>query len=232
MNIKDVGSDAADGAPTAMVGRDRDEKARVRMLLSRAAAHRSQADTASARKKLAEAFALAERLRLARELADCALECARILLAEARPEKMPEVDDCLIAAHRLVERAGYDRRRADLQLLTADLKLREGYRDLAHAALAATIAIVRNGWWGHLPELTRMIDLGDFDDLRPALGALQQRQLEYDRIADTALADPAFRAELSRTLEAITIQLALDDMPRHVQRHYAIELLDAKTPRN
>ncbi|MEO1609655.1 MAG: hypothetical protein AAFR90_09985, partial [Pseudomonadota bacterium] len=113
----------------------------------------------------------------------------------------------------------------ELHLGRAELAYARGDGAGRHAALAKAIAVIRDGWWVHLPRLAALVDAGGCDDLRPALASLKTAAADYQTQADarwqeiedfiagrerqewaaedTLLADPARRARCAEIMQAI-----------------------------
>ncbi len=211
-------------------------------------------DAKAANEPLREAEAIAARGPMPLFMTDAHLLHARIALSQGDFAAARRKRD---AALDLVAKHGYGRAAPELALLTAEIARAENSANGKAAIDAAAKAIrgkpyrdertgiaIDGGWWGLLPRLELLLPANDarLAELRAARDAYNAERDAYlaaeeaDHQAklakewaeeDRALADPAFRRQLSDILVA-SGHPPLDELPLREQRNVARQMREAR----
>jgi hypothetical protein len=217
-------------------------------LLTQAEALWRCGDAKAANEPLREMEAVAARGPMPLFMADAHLLRARIALSQGELAAAKPARD---AALELIAKHGYGRAAPELALLTAEIARAENSAN-GEAAIAVAIAAIRGkpfhdertsitidgGWWGLLPRLEALLPADDarlaelraardaYNAERDAYLAAEEAEVEAQWEAeDRALADPAFRRQLS----AVLVEgYKLEDMPLGQQRSAARQFREAQ----
>ncbi len=205
--------------------------------LARAACRREAGDAAGAAQDLDAARDIARRGGMRLFLVDCAGEAAWRALER---EDLDAASKEIAFVGQEIEAIGYGRRKPDLALLRATLAGVKGNREAALMHFEPLLAAMRkDNLWSFLPDLDQLAELFEIPELdemraelrreRAAFDAAEDAKFEQaraypewldDAAMDARLADPEFRAELARAMQANSMP-DLDTLPFAQQRDYA-----------